>query len=233
MHLNSLHVRDNVTPRQNDGVIANLYCNMDGGGWTLIGRQMQKVSGRGPNHIDMFSRGCKCHSQGNNYARYSTCLKDCNFVHNTAKNEPIFDGVKGDGAKVASNIAEKNVDRGFYTSHVDGTMHRMIFYANGGVAAPSSQGCPAKQEKAHTGGIYGAYVIARYTDNNHPAALHRFVTCHSAPHASRSLWISIGKIWGNEGGGENDEICDTNCGNGGGFSGQPRGRADEIRFWTK
>ena len=218
--------------KQNDDVVASLWCNMDGGGWTLVGRQMQKVAGRGENTIDMFSKGCKCGTSGHNFARYSTCLKDCNFVHNSNANKPIFDGVKDDGAKASSNLKEKNQDRGFFTGRVEGKRHRMYFYANGQVAAPSSQGCPARQERAFDGVIHGAFLIGQYTDASRPAALHRMVTCHAGVHASRSLWIDIGKIWGNAGGGENDEICDTNCGNGGAFSGQPRGRSDEIRFWT-
>lgn len=176
----------------------------------------------------MFANGCNCGSQGRSYTRFSQCLKNCNFLYLASSNSARANGVKGDAVKQASDLTVSRQDVGFFTDRVVGTRHRMVFFANGKQAAASSRGCPAMQEKAHRGTIYDSLTIRPYKDGNNPAALHNMVQCGGEAHNSRSLWIDTGKIWG----GENDEICDTNCGNGGDFGGQPRGRADEIRFWT-
>jgi hypothetical protein len=46
--------------KMNNNKIAELWCDMENGGWTFIGRQMQQVCGRSAGATDMFHNGCKC-----------------------------------------------------------------------------------------------------------------------------------------------------------------------------
>jgi hypothetical protein len=147
-------------------------------------------------------------------------------VYNADNNTPIHGGVKGDGAKGASNLDQHNVDKGFYVDGVIGTNHKFVSFANGAPSGTFSHGCSNNMDSAYAGTHAGSFKRKNYGT---AAVQHYYDECSTHP---RSLWIDKGKIWGNEGGGENDENCDTNCGNGGGFGGQPNGRSDEMRFWT-
>jgi hypothetical protein len=219
---------------QNNGRRAQLFCDMRGGGWTLVGRQQMRigVGSWGPfqKRSNMFHNGCNC---GTNYGTWSTCFRDCSFSYGNNGGQASTSHAIVDGSNAVHNqlLAETHKNRAFFTDFVTGSDHRLTYHKSGAAAATSQfwdGGCIANQTLTRAGTISRALRVKNY---NNRAAVYYIQNCGTWP---RSIWINHDVVWN----GENDELCETSCWNGGDGNGNPRSNYnrvtfDEVRMWSK
>jgi len=162
------------------------YCDMSGGGWTLVGRQQQS------SHTgceDCFFNGCGCTGLSD-----TTCLKNCQFNLD----------------KATKSLTGTNEDFAFLNDKVKGSEQKQEFYNYGSPSGTSQSGGSYLTTKstAAPAGVASAMCVK----DEHSVAYWTLKDDGSGncDIGNYNINIGSGRRWANS---ENDELCDYTCAN--------------------
>ena len=126
------------TIMQNNNRPAQLYCDMRGGGWTLVGRQQMRIGvgswGGSNKRANMFHRGCNC---GTNYGTWSTCFRDCSFSYGNNGGQASMSHAVVDGTNAVHNqlLAETHHNRAYVSAATRSAVSHRLFFTGGNPGA--------------------------------------------------------------------------------------------------